>query len=125
VTVVLFDVGGDAVLDARMAEDPGSVTPLLKASGAESKCSGFGGLSLDQATIVLIHEPLHHARMEEAPSYEGARTSRAIDVLVYGRCGFFYREAHLKGSSQTRQWLEHLCCSRPARGPENPPPIEC
>ena len=51
-------------------------------------CAGFGGLSLDQATIVLIHEALHYAGMQEAPFYEGARTSRAINELVFDRCGF-------------------------------------
>lgn len=51
-------------------------------------CDGFGGLSLDQATIVLIHEALHYAGMEEAPSYEDARTSREINELVFDRCGF-------------------------------------
>jgi len=51
-------------------------------------CAGFGGLSLDQATIVLIHEALHFAGMEEAPFYGGARTSRAINELVFDRCGF-------------------------------------
>jgi len=51
-------------------------------------CTGFGGLSLEQAAIVLIHEALHFAGMEEAPFYEGALTSKEINELVRDNCGF-------------------------------------
>ena len=51
-------------------------------------CAGFGGLSLEQAAIVLIHEALHYSGMEEAPFYEGALTSKEINELVRDECGF-------------------------------------
>lgn len=51
-------------------------------------CVGFGGLSLEQAAIVLIHEALHFAGMEEAPFFDGALTSKEINELVRDECGF-------------------------------------
>ena len=51
-------------------------------------CEGFAGLSMEQATIVLIHEALHYAGMKEAPFYRGALTSKKINELVRDRCGF-------------------------------------
>jgi hypothetical protein len=51
-------------------------------------CAGFGRLTTDEAAIVLIHEALHYAGLEEAPFYEGALTSTEINLMVYSACGF-------------------------------------
>ena len=68
--------------------DKGALAFTHVGSSITHLCTGFGGLSLDQATIVLIHEALHYAGMEEGPSYKGALTSGAINELVYESCGF-------------------------------------
>jgi hypothetical protein len=50
-------------------------------------CPGFGDLKSDDAAVVLIHEALHHAGLEEAPGHEGALTAVEIDEIVVKHCG--------------------------------------
>jgi hypothetical protein len=51
-------------------------------------CDRFGRLSHEQSALVLIHEALHHAGLEESPAVPGAMSSAAINDMVQKACGF-------------------------------------
>lgn len=48
---------------------------------------GFGGLDHQEATMILLHEALHHAGVLEAPREPGAPTSQELNQLVRQECG--------------------------------------
>lgn len=50
-------------------------------------CSRFGFLRREEGAIVLIHEALHLAGMDEAPHAPNGLTPFEINVLVKRRCG--------------------------------------
>jgi hypothetical protein len=73
-------------IEARYCE---RATALTAVGWPETRlCFDFGELGSENAAIVLIHEALHHAGLEEAPGYDGALTAVEIDQLVVNRCGF-------------------------------------
>jgi hypothetical protein len=51
-------------------------------------CDRFGRLSDEKAALVLIHEALHHAGLEESPKVPGAMSSAAINDMVQKACDF-------------------------------------
>jgi len=51
-------------------------------------CSNFRSLTAEQGAVVLIHEALHHAGLEESPWTPGAPSSAAINQAVRTACGF-------------------------------------
>jgi hypothetical protein len=66
----------------------GGSTAFTAVGRADTRlCPGFGDLKSNDAALVLIHEALHHAGLEEAPGYEGAMTAVEIDELVAKHCG--------------------------------------
>jgi hypothetical protein len=67
----------------------GRATALTTVGGSETRlCFDFGELRVESAAVVLIHEALHHAGLEEAPGYDDALTAVEIDQLVVNRCNF-------------------------------------
>jgi hypothetical protein len=47
---------------------------------------GFGGLDHQEATMILLHEALHHAGQPEAPHDPDALTSQELNLLVRRNC---------------------------------------
>ena len=85
-TSTLYVPPGDQATDDSC--DRGALAFTHVGSSLTHLCESFAGLTLDQATIVLIHEALHFGGMEEAPFYDGALTSGEINRLVAENCGF-------------------------------------
>lgn len=51
-------------------------------------CRGFAGVSAETAAVIVIHEALHHAGLDEYPHDRLAMTSREITEMVEQACGF-------------------------------------
>jgi hypothetical protein len=51
-------------------------------------CRGFSRLSDERAAMVLLHEALHHAGLEESQDDPTRLTSHEINELVIEACGF-------------------------------------
>jgi hypothetical protein len=51
-------------------------------------CPKFERVSDQHAAMVLIHEALHTAGLEEAPTNPGAKTSQQINSMVAKNCHF-------------------------------------
>lgn len=51
-------------------------------------CDRFASLSSSTQAATLIHEALHSAGLEEAPTYPDAMTSSEIQAMVNAQCGF-------------------------------------
>jgi hypothetical protein len=51
-------------------------------------CRRFEALSDSEAAMVVVHEALHHAGLDEQPRDPNAMSSRAINQMVREACGF-------------------------------------
>jgi len=51
-------------------------------------CRGFSRLSDQRAAVVLLHEALHHAGVDESHQDREVMTPRAIDRMLSEACGF-------------------------------------
>jgi hypothetical protein len=51
-------------------------------------CPAFGRLSDTRAAIIVLHEALHYAGLEESPTFPDAMTSAEINRMVESHCGF-------------------------------------
>ena len=51
-------------------------------------CPDFERVSDQRAALIIIHEALHNAGLEESPRYSGAKTAYAINSMVTKSCNF-------------------------------------
>ena len=66
----------------------GSAVYTLVGGGPVWVCQKFSRLADSQAAMLIIHEALHLAGLNEQPHDANAMTSAAINGMVLKRCGF-------------------------------------
>jgi hypothetical protein len=82
--VVFLPVGR---AEARDGVCRGSSAYTLVGGGPVWVCRDFSRLSDTQAAMVIVHEALHHAGLNEYPKDPDAMTSKQINGMVMKHCG--------------------------------------
>ena len=82
--VVFLPVGR---AEARDGVCRGSSAYTLVGGGPIWVCRDFSRLSDTQAAMVIVHEALHHAGLNEYPKDPDAMTSKQINGMVMKHCG--------------------------------------
>ena len=82
--VVFLPVGR---AEARGGVCRGSSAYTIVGGGPVWVCRDFSRLSDTQAAMVIVHEALHHAGLNEYPKDPEAMTSREINAMVMDHCG--------------------------------------